>query len=89
MLLIEVHFRPSLFFTWYLDGGAATHKARKVISEVSKLTEKLEHAPDTFRLFKVFRNVIEIFYVVDTFLSKLKVVLSSPVLNLRPCIGII
>jgi hypothetical protein len=89
MQLLELQIRPSLFFTWHLDCGAAAHKARKVISEVSKLTEEFEHAPDTLRLFKVLRDVVEIFDVVDTILSKLKVVFSGPVLNLRPCIGII
>ena len=89
MFLLELQIHPSLFFTRYLDGGAAAHKASKVISEVSKLTKKFEHAPDTFRLFKVLWNVIEVFDVVDTILSKLEVVLRSPFISLRPCIGII
>ena len=89
MFLLELQIHPSLFFTRYLDGGAAAHKASKVISEVSKLTKKFEHAPDTFRLFKIFRDVIEIFDVVNTILSKLKVVLRSPFISLRSCIGII
>jgi hypothetical protein len=89
MQLLELQVRLSLFFTWYLDGGASAHKASKVISEVSKLTKEFEDAPDTLRLFKVLRDVVEIFDVVNTILSKLKVVFSGPVLDLRPCIGII
>jgi hypothetical protein len=69
MLFLELQIHPSLFFIWYLDGGAAAHKARKFISEVSKLTYEFEYAPDTFRLIMVLRDVIEVFDVVDTILS--------------------
>ena len=89
MLFLELQIDPSLFFSWYLNGGAATHEARKILGEVSQLPNELVYAPDTLRLIKVLWDVIEVFDVLHTILSKLKVGIRRPFMSLRSRIGVI